>query len=553
MTRKLWKPAALGLFCALAAGLQAGPLTEAQVTKIINDVRVIDPARGSHPAKLKDTIKDDLALRTGVKSRSELLFQDQTLTRLGPETSFSFKAGTRDLTLGEGTMLLQVPKNRGGARIRTAAVTASITGTTVMIEHRPNQSLKLLVLEGSMRVSLKGRFGDSLLLLPGKMVIMPPNAKRIPEPVSVDLAKVVKTSALVKMGKSSEAPLPSMPLIAAAIASQQKERAGRTLIDTNLRIAGSGTEVILDRENAERTVGSEAAPGPAPATSATPAPAPTPEPVPAIPGYAAATDDDDDDDESDSGHDISLGDDRTGDINLTSPIDISRNGGHGKIKIKSRGTIAVRTTLKSSGSAAPEPSRRGGRIEIESTKRDGVAIHIRDSAQLLSLLDAAAAGPGGSIRLSSSGGTIQVSDSTLRADRGKIDLRNTGQSGVITLQNATLAANIIKVQAFGRDGVLNVGGGTLSADSTLFLYASGSSGTINFTDDVTLSGQSAKFIYGNTVTIRDGKTVTVLGPAPASVFTNNPNYTGHGGNNSTTGTFGGTGAVTRGTIGQPGG
>src|SRR5256885_9758163 len=88
----------------------ASPLTSAEVTKIINRVAVIEPAKGDRPAVLRDVIKDDLGLQTGVRSRSELLFQDNTLTRLGAETFFSFKTGTRDLSLERGSMLLQVPK-----------------------------------------------------------------------------------------------------------------------------------------------------------------------------------------------------------------------------------------------------------------------------------------------------------------------------------------------------------------------------------------------------------------------------------------------------------
>jgi hypothetical protein len=84
------------------------------------------------------------------------------------------------------------------------------------------------------------------------------------------------------------------------------------------------------------------------------------------------------------------------------------------------------------------------------------------------------------------------------------------------------------------------------------LYAGGSNGTVNFTDNVTLSGNSAKTISGNTVTIFDGKVVTIMGPAPASVFTNNANYTGSGGNGSTTGAFGGQGATTAPLSGGPG-
>src|ERR1700730_9682977 len=159
----------------------AGPLTEAQVTKIINQVSLVDPQSGERPAVVRDVIKDDLGLETGKKSRSELLFQDNTLTRIGGETFFSFKTGTRDLTLEKGSMLLQVPKGLGGAQIHTAAVTAAITGTTIMIEYIPKQYIKVLVLEGSLRLSRNGRFGDSLVLTPGKMVIMRPDVKKIPD------------------------------------------------------------------------------------------------------------------------------------------------------------------------------------------------------------------------------------------------------------------------------------------------------------------------------------------------------------------------------------
>src|SRR5437764_6816420 len=169
----------------------ASPLTSAEVTKIINRVSVIDAAKGGHPAKLRDVIKDDLGLQTGAKSRSELLFQDNTLTRVGAETLFSFKTGIRDLALEKGSMLLQVPKGLGGATIHTAAVTAAITGTTIMMEYSPGQYLKVLVLEGSLRLSRNGSFGDSLVLHAGKMVIIRPDAKKIPDPIHIDLSEIV--------------------------------------------------------------------------------------------------------------------------------------------------------------------------------------------------------------------------------------------------------------------------------------------------------------------------------------------------------------------------
>jgi hypothetical protein len=292
----------------LALSAQASPLTEAHVTKIINKVQVVDPAKGPHPAALRETIKDDIELKTGVKSRSELVFQDETLTRLGPETSFSFKAGTRDLSLEKGTMLLQVPKGLGGAKIRTAAVTAAITGTTIMMEYTPGKHIKVLVLEGSLRLSINGRFGDSVVLRPGRMVLMRPDAKRIPPPVSVDLKKIVNTSSLVNMSKKKGGTsLPSAGLIEKEIAQQAHDKGTKDLVETDVVIHGSGTMAlnstgniidVLARNEQGRslTVATTTSSGstgsispaatPAPTPSAissgpTPTPAPTPASAPA--------------------------------------------------------------------------------------------------------------------------------------------------------------------------------------------------------------------------------------------------------------------------------
>ena len=242
-------------FCSVVSTHQsiAGPLTSAEVTKVINRVSVIDPAKGTHPAVQRDVIKDNLALQTGARSRSELLFQDNTLTRIGAETFFSFKTGTRDMTLEKGSMLLQVPKGLGGAQIHTAAVTAAITGTTIMMEYSPRQYIKVLVLEGSLRLSRNGSFGDSLVLHPGKMVIMRPDAKKIPDPIDIDLAEIVRTSTLVNFPGSKV--LPSMPLIQAAITDQAKAVAKGTLVPTNL-VMGHGTKVVLaSSDQLDKTVG----------------------------------------------------------------------------------------------------------------------------------------------------------------------------------------------------------------------------------------------------------------------------------------------------------
>ena len=116
-------------------------------------------------------------------------------------------------------------------------------------------------------------------------------------------------------------------------------------------------------------------------------------------------------------------------------------------------------------------------------------------------------------------------------------------NGSITFNNASAHADVLKAGVFGSNGVLNIGGGNLSADTILKLYAPGSNGQLNFVSNVTLGGNSTKILAANSVTIFDNVIVTIGGELPASVYTNNANYSEEwGGNGSTTGTFAGAGA-----------
>jgi hypothetical protein len=115
-------------------------------------------------------------------------------------------------------------------------------------------------------------------------------------------------------------------------------------------------------------------------------------------------------------------------------------------------------------------------------------------------------------------------------------------NGTITFNNATAHADVLKAGVFGANGVLNIGGGMLSADTELKLYAPGSNGALNFVSNVTLGGNSLKILAANSVTIFNNIVVTIGGPNMADVYTNNANYTGFGGNGTTTGTFAGAGA-----------
>lgn len=224
-------------------------------------------------------------------------------------------------------------------------------------------------------------------------------------------------------------------------------------------------------------------------------------------------------------------------------------GRGGTVEVTSEsGSISVNFPIEVS-SNDPGDRRRsasGGNIRLRSGNLTGTAINVTNSGDLRAFLDSAAPGPGGRVEIVSAGGQIIVQGKAT-ADRGLVDIRNNGPAPSptpqVTLTDAMLAADVVKVGALGNNGVLTVGGGSINADTTLKLYGGGSNGTVNFVENVTLGGNSVKTIAGRTVNITNTKIVTVNGPA-ASVFTDTPNYSGSGGNGSTTGAFGGSGAST---------
>ncbi len=164
-------------------------------------------------------------------------------------------------------------------------------------------------------------------------------------------------------------------------------------------------------------------------------------------------------------------------------------------------------------------------------------------------------GPGGKITIlaTGAGGSSVNVKGFASADRGTVDIRHTGANGTVNLSDASgfnsvnLHGDVVKVGALGSNGVLTIGRGLISADNVLKLYAASANGQVHFIDNVTIGGTNFTIIAANTITIDNSKTVTVTG-AKADVFTGftggipNANYTGSGGNGSTTGTFGGAGA-----------
>ena len=258
----------LALFSFSCLSLQAAQLKQARVTQVVRDVKLLPGQAAPRPAAISDQVREGTAVRTGLESRAELTFTDATLARLGANTIFSFDQGTRNLQLGGGAMLLRVPKNAGGAQINTAAITAAITGTTMLIEFHPDAYCKFIMLEGVARIFRNNRVGESVLLRPGQMLIVNPKGTGLPEPVDVDLERLMETSLLI----TGFGPLPSLDLIARAISEQAAKKNEGVLNDTGYFVFKDVLFDATDPTNVDRTSTSIDSQPP------TPPPTPTEEP-----------------------------------------------------------------------------------------------------------------------------------------------------------------------------------------------------------------------------------------------------------------------------------
>src|SRR5437899_2005875 len=536
-------------FVHLSAVANAAELRAARVTQIINDVKLLPRQAAARAAVVNDNVGAGTAVRTGVDSRTELTFSDLTITRLGANTGFSFNEGARQVDLGSGAILVQVPRNEAEVKIRTAAVTAAITGGTALFESHRGLPTKLLMLEGIGRFYPTGHPEQAVIVHGGEMVMMTVDGK-ITRPTKFNAALVYKTSKLI----TSFPELANADLILAVIDEQQAE---------------------LSSQNG-------------------------PESLP-IPGFLfAALQLDGDPTVSNSSGYTTLGLVSQGNINTSASETVFTFGGMqqvglialngsinlsgisfanfgelfiyargagssvtfaapvsnlNRVQIRAEGDIQVDSPVTVNGTQQDHRGFKalaGNNLVVNSTVNStggGITLQslggivISSSAQLQTVLDAI--GSSGQIIILASGSDTSVNvGGTVQAQQAEVDIRQTGVAGQTTLNNATVHGDVVKISALGTNGALNIGSGNvLGADTILKLYATGSNGTLNFLSNVTLTSPS-NILAANTINISQGVIVTINSVQPADVFTNNPNYFGFGGTGTPTnsGTFGGTGA-----------
>jgi FecR protein len=226
-------PVALALVSWLPHEVIALDFSQGRVTQVVQDVKVVPSGSAARPAAVNETVHQGSAVQTGTQSRSELTFQDQTITRLGENTIFTVGQGARTVELGSGQFLLYVPKKAGGAKVKMGSVTAAITGTTVLGNVHPNGIVEFTVLEGSACMHLD-RSGQAMYVSAGQRVTFDPMTQRFDNPVDVDIQEQLRSPLVSDFRR-----LPSYGLIEDEVAIQH----GRANDALARAVAASGANI----------------------------------------------------------------------------------------------------------------------------------------------------------------------------------------------------------------------------------------------------------------------------------------------------------------------
>jgi uncharacterized protein YjlB len=146
------------------------------------------------------SVREGQAVRTGTDSRAELTFTDQSITRLGANTVFTYGEGAKELDLSSGAALIVVPKEVGKVKITTAAATAAVTGFTALVESHAKAVNKIMVIEGeACAKKLVGgvAVGPCVTLHAGDMLIIQPGTRGNGSVHKFDIKKTVDSALLL--------------------------------------------------------------------------------------------------------------------------------------------------------------------------------------------------------------------------------------------------------------------------------------------------------------------------------------------------------------------
>lgn len=201
----------------------------------------VEALKGGASGRVSQAVKPGESFATRKSSQSQLRL-NKGFVRLG--SSSQVEMGKEDsVHLKQGVMMV----GSGGERKReTVKVSApgynfQVQGTA-LIAYYPGQYIKITVLEGSIRVALQSLLGEFETLEPGQMLVINPADSRLPDPVEVDLNRLVTTS---QLAGGPLGPAPTDPFIKSSIIEQGAEKGGGFLVQTHFALRGASPEVTV--------------------------------------------------------------------------------------------------------------------------------------------------------------------------------------------------------------------------------------------------------------------------------------------------------------------
>ena len=183
-----------------------------------------------------------LAAATATHAVTEPIQTERGVFRLGSKTQANVNAKQSSADLGQGIILVSSNPARMGrptlkVRFNGAPMHAKVQGTA-LIAYLRGQFIQITGVEGRTYLVREGRLGEVVAVDAGKMLLVKPTAKRLPDTVDVNLSDFVKNSPMFNGGLQ----LAASELIARAIEKQSKNR---YLKPTPIYLEGAGTEAVI--------------------------------------------------------------------------------------------------------------------------------------------------------------------------------------------------------------------------------------------------------------------------------------------------------------------
>lgn len=526
----------------------------------------VEAVKGGASARTAQSLPPGSSFATKKSSQSQIRL-DKGFVRLGSNSQL--QVGKDDqVNLKQGVMMVgsDGAKRRGTVKVTAPGYNFQVQGTA-LIAYQPGSYIKITVLEGRIRVALQSLLGEFETIEAGQMLVINPADKRLPDPVEVDLNRLVTTSVLTSSG--SLGPPPTDPFIQASASEQNGDVNGGLVSRTPFSLRGASPEVTVfqlvnDLDNPNAIVSEKNYTPPdgnfnsLSDTTLTRQGART-----RTYNVNLRTAGANDEIPPSLSGSISVSPDVFG----SGPRKLSVNALDGTLEVKPGTTVTTpaNTAIKfdvngldmqgatvRAGNAAQSSERieiklggrdagrefdlgvqdstlEGGEVHVEGTRvgtpqRIGfdsttitapkgitigsslipASITVRNSSQLAALA--------GSIKFDSGGRAILVDGSTLRANtsNGQIVL-DAGEAGdILTLRNSNLNADVIKARGHSASGdAVIVDGGSFVARTVLKFYAAGAS-MLRFRGNVSIDSPRAIF-SAQTVQVDLGGSVTSTG------------------------------------------